>query len=263
MRSISSDFLILTSSAIAAGPPVVPNPQVQFDNAVVTADRITILHAVSPTFRRTEERLIEVVTGTKQSARIAGMFKFSGEYAIAYEEMKDGEKTFMIMNCLCDGDYVLNFAKGDTELLSLSIHHWAHVRSTGVVRGRDLKITEASATALREYLEQRVSANTGKKPTQKRESKRAETDLAFEPQVGPPPKLSASERKAFEQLLHDVARAKNWSPEEYSTELVGGYSGIVVFRLAHREDLTVGVGKSVELHIDRAKKRIVHELGYQ
>ena len=84
-----------------------------------------------------------------------------------------------------------------------------------------------------------------------------------EPQVGPAPHLSVSEQSAFERVIHDLARAKQWSPQEYSIKLVGGYSGIVVFSLAHRDDTSVGGGKSVELHIDRAKKKVVRELAYQ
>jgi hypothetical protein len=85
----------------------------------------------------------------------------------------------------------------------------------------------------------------------------------MELQVGPPPKLASSEQSAFERVIHDFARAKKWSPEEYSIKLVGAYSGIVVFSLSHRDDTAVGGGKSVELHIDRTKMKIVRELAYQ
>ncbi len=85
----------------------------------------------------------------------------------------------------------------------------------------------------------------------------------LEPHVGPPPNLSSSEQSAFEGVIREFARAKKWSPEEYSIKLVGAYSRIVVFSLAHRDDTTVGGGKSVELHIDRSKKTVVRELAYQ
>ena len=84
-----------------------------------------------------------------------------------------------------------------------------------------------------------------------------------EPQVGPPPSLTSHEERAFERVIRDFARTKKWSPEAYSIKLVGGYSGVVVFSVAHRDDTTAGGGKSLVLHIDRAKQRIIHELASQ
>ena len=84
-----------------------------------------------------------------------------------------------------------------------------------------------------------------------------------EPRVGPPPSLSSVDQNTLERVVRDFAQTKKWLPDEYSIKLVGGYGGIVVYTLAHRDDTTVGGGKSVELHIDRATKRVVRELGYQ
>jgi hypothetical protein len=88
------------------------------------------------------------------------------------------------------------------------------------------------------------------------------------PVVDLSPSLTAEARRDLDRVVREYARVKKgWAEEEYSIKLVRVSSGVVVFSLVHRDDTgstaSVGAGKSIELHIDTAKKVVVQELGYQ
>ncbi len=91
---------------------------------------------------------------------------------------------------------------------------------------------------------------------------------SIEYEYGRPPKLSVIERSTFDRIVEEyVTRQKKWSVGDYSSALIDAQAGILVFQVTHKDDITSsatpGGGKSMQLHISTATKKVVRELGYQ
>jgi len=156
-------FAVFCASGLASPPVVEPPPEVQFEAAVRNADSVTIERARTPNVKAPEERFVATITGAERVDAVARLFRFTGEYAIAYREERGGEELYRIMNCLCFGDYSFSFSKDGREVVSITIHHWTHARSKAVEKGIDVKITKDSAEALRSFLEKSNASPIQKK----------------------------------------------------------------------------------------------------
>lgn len=109
------------------------------------------------------EKVINRVAGAKLVAEVRRLFVFTGAYASVFSLLKEGGgEEDVVINCMCCGEYTLEFYRGQKLVVSISVHHWKHVRSEAVAGGADLTLTDPSIDSLRKYLEA-LQSNSEKK----------------------------------------------------------------------------------------------------
>jgi len=82
--------------------------------------------------------------------------------------------------------------------------------------------------------------------------------------------MRSSDRNWVDKLVSEyVEKTKNWPTDTYDIEYVqedGSQDHTIVINIKHRDDARAtfpGGGKSIQLHIDVTKRKIVKEYGFQ
>lgn len=115
--------------------------------------RITVVNTVDA-----PHRAEKILSGRERVAAFLASVEFERDVApVAAPTAKAKTKTeteadggFIIpeTNCRCTGQFALSFRRADQELLGLTLHHAAHVRSVQFNHGADAFLTERSRRAL-------------------------------------------------------------------------------------------------------------------
>lgn len=127
--------------------PVLPEPNGEFARLVRDADRVVV-----STFGFEKRLLMEEET-SEGVRTIAGLFRYTGEYAGAFYYTKpDGEEVVATVKCACDGNYLFTFHHGDREIFRVTVHHWSHTRAPGLAGGSDLTLSAESVRDLKELV---------------------------------------------------------------------------------------------------------------
>lgn len=174
--------ILVTSTVFGAAPRkvVTPEPNARFQALVVGADRVLVYTpGFFPADLKNQELLL-AVEGAAQTAQIADLFRFTGEYTSAVETELEGNPITLIFNCLCTGSHMISFVRDRTEVFAMTLHHGTHVRPVRGWKSQDINLTKESSEKIRALLKNSAAATTPP-PKQSPRTRHADRDEETSP----------------------------------------------------------------------------------
>ena len=150
--------MFIGGSAFAANV-VKPEPNQRFRALVQGADTLFVQTAGLHPYDFPRQSKVLEVFGVSEVEKVAGLFSFSGEYTSVSRFKQNGEDMLAILNCLCTGSHIVTFIREGSVVLSMSIHHWSHVRPFSGWKSQDINLTKQSGESVRGFI---LSANKEK-----------------------------------------------------------------------------------------------------